>query len=336
MKKIILLCLISTILISCSKYGHVNLQFPTQPIKEFPTDIKRLAVVNRSSPLKSNGLAIAEALLSGEVAGSDKKAAVSSLQGVYNKLNGWRNVEVVVLDKRKLNGTGTRELPALLDWGLVKHLCDSTKTDALLVLENFDSNTDVVANVVNNTVNTAATGVPPVSPAASASRIRMNVTCNWRLYNPKTQQVIDQYQSHTYLLFTPGPLGIAIPPPEALPQTATKAGEEYAQRFLPVYNNVQRLLYKKGKGSQKQAIKAAFRKSEVADWNGAIENWNELLKGASPKNAGRLCLNIAVGYEVLGNTGSAQDWAKKAYELYGNKLARNYLKDLNYRAKWQY
>lgn len=337
MKKILTLAIVALFLSSCSKYGNVSLRFPTAPRVEFPSDIKSVALVNRSGTnTKPSGLNIAEAILSGEVAGSDKKASNSCLRGVYDKMNGWHQINVVHLEKRKLTGTGNRQTPELLDWATVKHLCDSTKTDALLVLENFDSNSDVTVNTVGNVLNKAA-GAPSAPVTAPASQIRMNVECYWRLYNPNTKQVIDQYKSQSHLLFTPGPLGLAVPPPEALAQTAYQAGEEYVQRFFPVYNNVNRTLYKKGKKPQKDAFRAAFRKTEVANWQGAIDSWTETLKGtSSSKNAGRLCLNIAVGYEVLGNIEEAQVWAKKAYEDYGNKIARNYNNQLKYRARYEY
>ena len=337
MKKILSLAILASCLSSCSKYGNVSLQFPTAPVVEFPSDIKSIALVNRSgTDAASNGRTIAEAILSGEVAGSDKKASSSCLRGVYDKMNGWHQINIVHLEKRKLIGTGNRQISELVDWTTVKHLCDSTKTDALLVLENFDSNSDATVNSAGNILNKLA-GAPSAPVTAPVSQIRMNVECYWRLYNPKTQQVVDQYRSQSHLLFTPGLLGIAVPPPEALSKTAYQAGEEYVQRFFPVYNNVQRLIYKKGKRPQKDAFKTAFRKTEVANWQGAIDVWNETLKNtSSAKNAGRLCLNIAVAYEVLGDVKQAQVWVKKSYEDYGNKRARDYSNQLSYRAQYEY
>ena len=52
--------------------------------------------------------------------------------------------------------------------------------------------------------------------------------------------------------------------------------------------------------------------------------WSELTKSNNVKNAGRACLNMAVGCEVLGKTKEALACAKKAYEDYGNKIARDY------------
>jgi tetratricopeptide (TPR) repeat protein len=87
-------------------------------------------------------------------------------------------------------------------------------------------------------------------------------------------------------------------------------------------------MYKRGKGSAKRQFKAGFRRSEMANWQGAIDIWKEIAKSRKRKNAGRACLNIAVAYEVLGNTDKALEWIKKSYEDYNNKLGRDYAKVL--------
>lgn len=329
MKKLILLFSIATLITSCSKYGSVALKYPTQPEASLPENIKSIAVVNRSLSDKTGGNSMAEAIASGEIAGSDKKASNQCLIAVYDGLNGWKETNVVLLEKRKLPGTGTRETPEMLDWGTVKHICDSVKADALLVLETFDSNSDLLASAVSTAFNTVVTGGPVIPNVA---QVQMNVMCYWRLYDPVNQKIIDQYKSTNNLSFDGGPLGVAVPSRDALSKTAYSAGDEYIQRFLPQYSNVQRDLFKKGKGSDKQQFKATFRKAEVANWEGAIESWTKLLNSTqSNKNAGRACLNIAVGHEVLGNTKEALVWAKKSYEDYGTKLAKDYMRLLTIR-----
>jgi hypothetical protein len=153
----------------------------------------------------------------------------------------------------------------------------------------------------------------------------MNVLCFWRMYDPFAKTIIDQYQSTSWLTFN----GAGnVPPPEALPNTAYAAGQEYIQRFLPSYYTVRRDMYKKGKGSGKEEFAAAFRRAEVANWQGAIDAWSEIAKKGNRKNAGRACLDIAVSYEVLGNTEQALYWVKKSYEDYNDKLGRDYAKIL--------
>jgi len=64
--------------------------------------------------------------------------------------------------------------------------------------------------------------------------------------------------------------------------------------------------------------------AEVNNWKDAIAAWEKGLSIASDKNAGKICYNIAVGYEVLGDMEKAKNWASKSYVEYGNKKARTY------------
>lgn len=315
------------VLSSCSKYGSVRLKYPNPPLVYIPENIHDIAVVNRSLTQKDNKKPLIDAIITGEVAGSDKMASDEAIKGVFDGLNGWHGFNVIIPAKTRLYGTGTRETPELLDWKLVKRICDSSNVQALLVLENFDSNSGILLDNVTNQVNAVLNGS---STPAISTQVRMNVESFWRLYDPATQKIIDEFKAVNYLNFN----GTA-PPPEALPQTAYASGQQYVSRFLPTYYYVRRELFKRGKGSEKSEFLKAFRKSEVANWQGASEVWLELTKSKSRRNAGRACLNMAVACEVLGKTNEAYTWAKKAYEDYGNKLGRDYANKLKYRLNYE-
>ena len=326
-KSIVYLFILALVFSGCSKYGYVSLNYPLNPEAYLPDNVKTIALVNRSltkSEDKKNNMI--ESVATAEIAGSDRLASDECLKGVFDRINGRREINSVIPQHTRLYGTGTRETPELLDWNLVGSICDSTGADALLVLETFDTNTDLLVSTVTNQVATVLKGGIP--KPALPNQIRMNVLCFWRLYDPSTQTIIDQYQSTSYLTFNGIGKDYAFLPPEALPNTAFMAGQEYIQRFLPGYYTVKRDLYKKGKGSGKQEFKAAFRRAEVANWQGAIDIWSEIVKQGNRENAGRACLNIAVSYEVLGNTDLALQWVKKSYEDYNNKRGREYAKIL--------
>ena len=322
-RKYIGIILLALVFSGCSKYGFVSLNFPMAPEATLPDHVRTIALVNRSltSPADKKNKVI-ESVLSGEVAGSDRLASDECLKGVFDRMNGNRGISIVIPQRTRLYGTGTRETPELLNWNLVRAICDSTRADALLVLETFDSNSDLLVKTVTHQVVNAIHGEKPTLEVPH--QVRMNVQAFWRLYDPSTQKIIDQFQSTSYLVFNGVGENYSFAPPEALPRTAYNAGQIYIQRFLPGYYSVRRDMYKRGKGSEHQEFKAAFRKAEVANWQGAIDQWTAIAKRASRKNAGRACLDIAVGNEVLGNVDQALDWVKKAYEDYNNRLARDY------------
>lgn len=321
---VVLLGLIAT---SCSKYGFVNLNYPLNPAVYLPEDVHYIAVVNRSlTKPDDKQKKTVESIFTGEIAGSDKRASDECLRAVYDRLNGRMGINVIIPAKSHFYGTGTRDVPELLDWKVVENVCKAEKVDALLVLETFDSNSDLVATAVTEKVVTVMNGGKP--NAAMPNQVRMNVLCYWRLYDPRNKTIVDQYRSTSYLTFNGNGSGLTVAPPEALPNTAYAAGEEYVSRFLPGYYSVRRDMYKKGKGATKHQFQAAFRAAEMAEWENAIEKWKEIERRGNRKSAGRACLDIAVAYEVLGKTDLALEWVKKAYQDYDDKIARNYAKIL--------
>lgn len=324
MRKAFYVFLATLLLSGCSKYGYVSLNYPQAPEAYLPDDVNFIAVVNRSLVEDEDaGDKLLEAVATSEIAGSDRLASDDCIKGAFDAVQAMDGTEIIIPQKVRLYGTGTREMPELLDWNKVSEICEAEGTDALLVLETFDSNTDFLLSTATEQVSAIlATGSPR---ASIPSQVKMNVVCYWRLYHPGTKSIIDQYQHSTYLSFD---LTAGLPPPTALPETAYAAGVAYIQRFLPGFYVVRRDLYKRTSGSAKNQFKAGYRRAEVANWQGAMEIWNELSEDNHRKTAGRACLNIAVANEVLGNTDTALEWAKKSYEYHDDKLGRSYSKIL--------
>ena len=308
----------------CSKYGSVSLNYPTEPQVFLPEDVDEIAVVNRClTEEEDKNRKIMEAVTTSEIAGSDRLASDESIKGVYAASQDWEGAIIVIPETVKLHGTGTREVPELLEWDIVAEICKREKTDALLVLETFDSNTDLLlAAAVEQLTALLATGEPV---ARVPDRVNMNVSCFWRLYEPISRTIIDQYQHNSNMSFE---LINGIPPLGALSEVAYSAGVFYVRRYLPGYYTIKRKLYKRTSGSAKHQFIAGFRRTEVGNWQGGMEIWEELSEHQKRKTAGRACLNIAVGNEVLGNTEEALKWAQQSYEYYGDKLGRDYAKIL--------
>jgi len=323
-RKVIYVILAALVVSGCSRYGYVSLNYPQPPQVYLPDDVHSIAVVNRSLVEgEDKEDKVVEAIATGEIAGSDRLASDNCIKGVYDAVQGMPETQLIIPEQVKLYGTGTREMPELLDWDLVTGICKEEGSDALLVLETFDSNSDLLISAAREQVAAIlATGSPqPVTPG----QVKVNVVCNWRLYDPRTRSIIDQFEHNTYMTFN---LNEGIPPPSALPEAAYRAGVDYIQRFLPGFYVVRRDLYKRTSGSARRQFKAGYRRAEVANWVGAMEAWNGLTEHKSRKTAGRACLNIAVANEVLGNTDLALEWSNKSYEYYRDKLGRDYSKIL--------
>jgi len=307
----------------CSKYGYVSLTYPIEPEVYLPDEAHSIAIMNRSLTSEDKKDAkVFEAIVSTEI-GSDFLASDACIKGVYDAIAKLPDTELLIPAELRILGTGTRELPDVLEWDLVEEICKKEGADILLVLETFDSNTDLLAKATTEQISSILnTGRPKTTPP---SQFKMNVSAYWRLYDPATRRIIDQYQHSSYMTFNTNG---GVPPPDALPRTAYDAGRAYIDRYLPDSYRVKRELYKKTGGAAKNQFKAGYRRAEVANWDGALEIWEALADNPKGKTAGRACLNVAVANEVQGNTLSALEWAQRSYELYNDKLGRDYSKVL--------
>jgi len=303
-------CLILFFLLftGCSKHGYVNLNYPQAPLAYLPENVQTIAIVNRSLTREEDKRGkVLESIATGEVAGSDRLASDECLKGVMDGIEDLTGIQLIIPQQSRIYGTGTRETPELLDWDLVNEICEANQADVLLVLESFDSNSDLLLSTAANQVNTILSGEVPKPKLPG--RIRMNVQSYWRMYDPQTQTIADHFQYTSFMTFD---AVNGVPPITALPETAYMAGQDYIHRFLPTYYTVRRNMYKKTKGPGKREFEAGFRRSEVANWTEAIEIWKKLAENGKRKTAGRACLNIAVGYEVLGDTDQALEWAQRS------------------------
>lgn len=308
----------------CSKYAYVHLNYPTPPEAYLPEGVHSIAILNRSLPCEDGkGENTAEAILTGEVAGSDRLASDECIKGVYDAVTGLPETELVIPARLRMPGTGTRELPEMLEWEKVEELCEKEGADVLLVLETFDSNSDLLISAARDQVaSLITTGAPS---AAIPGQVKVQVTSTWRLYDPGQRRIIDQYRHDSYMAFdTRG----GILPPTALPEAAYAAGRAYMERYLPGHYRVKRQLYQRTSGSAKHQFRAGYRRSEVANWEGAADIWQELTDHPKRKTAGRACLNMAVANEVFGRSDIALEWAQRSYEYFDDKLGREYSKIL--------
>lgn len=310
---VLLLAMITVILSSCSKFAMVSFNYPVPPQKHMPENIKTIAIANRSLTPKENKTGkIIESVISGEIEVSDRKASNECIVGVMERLANNEDIRCVIASENRLFGSGTRDIPTPLDWEKVSEICQSSNSDALLVLEMFDSNSDMFS-------------LPKILlPRHHSDDERtFQVKMYWRLYDPSLRQVIDQYECNRQLTFVSDG-STATVPPKALHGAAYTGGLEYIERYLPGYFIVDRQLFKKGKSNGKEAFKSAYRYIEMNDWERAADTWEDVIRNQEPENVGRAYLNMAVYFEQIGNIEEAIRYAQIAYSDHGIKQARDY------------
>ena len=315
------------LLTSCSSISGVSMQVLVPAQINLPQSIKKVAVVNRSLPAKGDGFVnFIEGFITGESIHGDRDASNNCAKGLVDKLNNSPRLGAVLVNYPQIRGTGTREWPAPIDWIMVDSLCFMYKSDALIVLETFDS--DILFNSGVNQLKQNVNGKDTLVNEFF-SDLRINVNAGWRIYDHINKKIIDQNP----FVDEKGWNTKGATANEALKKLPNKrdavngaglfAGDQYGIRISPSWVNVYRNYFVRGK--KENGFKEAKKWVKQNNWNQAVIIWNNLIKSADPKIAGRAYYNLALASETNGDLDQALVNAKKAYESYNISSARQYI-----------
>ncbi|HEY0261641.1 MAG TPA: DUF6340 family protein [Chitinophagales bacterium] len=323
----------------CHRYGGVTVQYPTTPAMILPQNVRNIAVINRTlspgSTIKPTTWQKIGAVVKNQVEGAtDQLASDDALKGIFDAAMQTRGVSIIIPPVTHYIGTGTRTTPEIMNWDTVKQICAANNADGLLVLEMFNSKTDVATAVVNKAINAIMTRSIPTQVAG---QVHVNVQCFWRLYDPSQMRIVDEYETSKTMTFSEGGGMVPVGSPDQLQKVAYANGGEYISRFLPNYSAVRRTMYRRAYGQKaNHQFLIAYRKAEVSDWQGALQIYEQLAQTNRRKNAGRACLNAAVANEVMGKVPEAVSWAQKSYVDYRNRIADYYQNSLKTRMSIEY
>jgi len=299
-----------------------------------PPNIKSAAVVNRTRAADENrtidAIHKAVSLESKTLQAEGAKATVYGLTDELKKNH--RFTSVRSLDNLDLRSFGAGVFPNALPWDTVEKICRDSYTDVLFSLELFDAEATVGAGFGGGPGAMLAT-ITKAPALAAQVNVNTQVKTGWRIYDPASHTILDEYALSRDLntrvrLIDPVGSGTAIASrKEAVKQAGIDAGQAYSSRILPYSIRVSRWYYVRGNGN----FHIAKRMAQTGNWDGAGKIWQQETNNPSRKAAGRACYNMAIISEINGDVDGALQWAQKAYEVYGLRLALNYVNVLRYR-----
>lgn len=331
MKPLFALSFFILILVGCKTNVRMNVQEP--PAVFLPQEYKSAGVINRTlTQGKAGILDKIEAGLTLEGPELDYIGSTDAVKSCFDELTrNPRFEQVKLMDELQLQTPGMGVFPAQLDWAVVEQLCIDGDVQVLFVLEMYDTDTKLSYSQQTKQVNNPLGGSIPVIEHTATSRT--NLKTGWRIYDPGTKTVLDQFYVSDWITNTGrgiNPIKAAatlVNRKEQVKQVSKNVGRMYANRVEYVVFRVSREFYNKGSRN----LKIAKRKALIGDWDGAAEYWKKDLDSPKRKIAGRATFNMAVYNEINGNVQEAYDLANKAYADYGITYARNYANILNQR-----
>lgn len=319
---------------SCAGTRDMQVQVKRPALITIDKNIQSISILNRSIPTEKMPL---EGIITGEKPLQDKELSEECIRGLNETLNTSNRFRVTRCGTT-MNASDPKSLSIgmPLDWTIIDSICTADSTQAILVLEFFDTDFSVLnpgataANAIGGLVNGTSSTVQVQGTAKAFA--------GFRVYYPKTKSILYEdrfnYKKNWSQQSTNPADAIAklIKKNAALFDVSYATGYEFAMNIVPLYFWEHRDMYKGKKG----LLQIGERKALAKDWEGAVKTWNEAYENEQKsKTKAKAAFNLALGYEVMGDLNEAQRWIQIAYVEGGKKVALHYSDILDARIREQ-
>ena len=329
-----IICLLSLNACGPSRTVSFNVTRPAEI--SMPAEAKTILLVDRTK-YKNQTMNVIEGILTGELPGDDRFAVQEAMNALKNTLYNSPRFSVKVSPERLEGNSLSAVFPEPLKWEQVSSLCSKENAEILVALEVFDSDFIVIpGSRIKMKMVGEGNNKQEVEYKEFYAQGAGSVDFGIRTYYLNEKKIVDQQmvsEDHTWEGTGSTPveaMGLLISKNEAIRYLANNIGESYAYKISPMPIRISRSFYSKSKRIDEVATGA--RLADVNKWQEAIDIWKSgLSKPGKQKDKGHIAYNIAIGYEVLGEYGTALKWAQDSYTLYGNKEGRNYVRFLQQR-----
>ena len=319
---------------SCAGTRNMRVEVMRPALITIPSNIKSIAVLNRSIP---SGKVSIESAITLEKPAQDKELSENCLRGLTDLLNTSNRFQVKKCDSTMFSSDPkSLSFGQTLGWNSVDSLCLKYEVDALMVLEYFDTDFSIL--------NPGATAANAIGNVLNGNQVSVQVTgtaksfCGYRVYYPKTKSILyeDRFDyKKTWTQNSNNPIDAVaklIKKNDALYDVSYETGQEFAMNVIPLYYWENRDMYKGKKGDMERGERQAIAK----DWEGALKTWIEVYEMSyKSKIKAKAAFNAALACEVLGKLNDAQIWVQRAYVEDGKEVARNYSDIIDYRLREQ-
>jgi len=330
-KSLFILSILIVLFIASCKTTSVYIEVLKPAEINIPGKHEKITVINRSLPGKGEkGGNFFEGLFSGEGIHQDRNASDNCINNFSITVNEAPKYLSVVGDMFDVRGTGTKEWPLPLDWDTVAKITDFYKSDLLIVLETFDSDTRYFSRVETKTKTVDG---EKISVNNYTEGLEVFIDAGWRIYDPAKKSILDQntFRDAKLWEYTDENQSDAknrIPSKrDAVIEAGAFSGFMYAKRISPVWVTESRTLFRTRNEQMKQAIEYVRKNN----WKDAYQIWSQLKTSEDPKIAAYALHNIALYHEFNDNVELALKYANEAYNKFNNDHTARYINILTAR-----
>lgn len=324
MRIIIAACAVLITTASCNKKSTpINLLRPAEVT--LPSEVNTMVTIDRSRPA-SGFWNVVEGLFTGEEIGQDREGRRRAIESLRVNLTRTPRFKVIHSGVELSGSRSGSRFPEPLAWDIVRDYCRKYQADVLVALELFDSDTPMA---VRSERKKDAEGNEYKEFIVDQTVI---IRTGWRVYEPKTQTILDEHVSTAQRIFSSRGLdSMQVVSArrwqlEDVRAIAGLAGMEYTKRIAPIWIIENRQIYRKGKDKRFHSqFDQANEWIKIGRWDMTIPIYKSIVQNASdPVTAGRAAFNLAVAYEQTENFSQAIEWTEIAHIRYKIRPARDY------------
>jgi hypothetical protein len=321
---------------SCVPTRSIVIDIPHPAQKELPATIQSLTIVSQAVDEKYSNLH-ADSLqkifykkrFNLDTLIFDVQMADTTLKAVGELLFESGRYDYVIPEVRFLKTSPDARPAEVLNWSDVAALADTFNTDAVLSLDFLK--TRVETDFTNDTYFS-----PQNESLYSAVGAGMTIYYEalFRVYYPDKKQVVLSELIRDTLYWEDADVSVKTlfnrftPVKQALTETGIAIALDLSEKIAVRWRPERRRLFSTGNSQLRQGNDIAIG----GNWQKAISVWEETaLNTGSNSLKSKAQLNIALGYEILGDIEKAIDWALMSYETMYRPLTYEYLETLKRR-----
>jgi hypothetical protein len=231
---------------------------------------------------------------------------------------------VIPVDRNIYRFLPYTKTPEPLTWNYVENICQQFQTDALIVLENIAMRT-----ITNYTAQKEL--IDYSYEKTFFASIDFYYRAHWRIYYPKTKQIIVDYtmnedtlywDSYEFDLKTTFRKLPSIK--EAATETGIKNALDFSKLISPNWSEETRYYYV----IEDEDIDKSVQLASDGDWENALKNWELYINKGNSIKRSKTMLNLALAYEMNGDLAKSIEWVKQSQNLYYREVTNHYLKQL--------
>jgi hypothetical protein len=333
MKKLYLFLFISLIVLNSSaQLKKFRVEIPNTPKFIISDSIQSFTILNRSltpdfTNINEDTLQIAfyKRNFKADAVVLDSMASDTTVKALADILFNSERFDVVIPINRNIYRLlPYNKTPEPLTWDYVQSICDQFKTDALIVLENLGM-------FANTNYESRQEYIDFDLKKTYFASIDFYSRSHWRIYYPKTKQIILDYAMNEDTLYWESyefDLRTTFNKLPTIKAAATETGIrnalDFSKLISPNWTEDSRYYYL----LEDTSIDKSVQLAADGNWDGALQNWKQYLDSGNAIKRSKIMLNLALAAEMTGDLDQAIEWAKKSQNIYYREVTNHYYKQL--------